>query len=197
MGSANPRKLASRINYLAQYGQWGSPPRGPAGALPGNNISYRREALLALDGDLEALLSADFNLHARLRSRGLALASEPRARVRHENEESVLDACRSGFAYGRVLATERARLAGWRRAHRLAYAGGILVGAPLLRLAGLLRASSRHPARLASVVAYAPVILLTYLGSALGESAGYLFGSGSARERVTYWEIDAPRADRP
>jgi hypothetical protein len=195
IGSANPRNLSSRINHLAAYGQWISPRRGPAVALPGNNVSYRRERLLELNSDLAAMLNADFNIHAVLRRRGLALASEPDARVRHENEESMLNAYRGTFAYSRLLATERARLADWRRPRRLVRAAGVLVGAPLVRLGGLARANSRHPRRLARIFVYLPAILSTYLASALGESAGYLFGPGSAPDRIMYWEVDAPRAD--
>jgi glycosyltransferase involved in cell wall biosynthesis len=195
IGSANPRNLFSRINHLAAYGQWISPRRGPTVALPGNNVSYRRERLLELNSDLAAMLNADFNIHAVLRGRGLALASEPDARVRHENEESLLDAYRGTFAYSRLLATERARLAGWRRTRRFVRAVVVLVGAPLVRLAGLVRASSRHPRRLARIALYLPAILSTYLASALGESAGYLLGPGTAQERMMHWEVDAPRAD--
>jgi hypothetical protein len=193
--SANPGRLSSRINYVAHYGQWLSPKRGSTATLPGNNVSYRRQALLAFGGELEAMLTADFNVHAAMRSRGLALASEPRARVRHENEESIMDSCRAQFAYSRLLATERACLRGWRLPRRLLHAVGILAGAPLLRIAGLISANARRPRMLLRVIVYLPGIIASYLGGALGESAGYLFGPGSARERLMYWEVDAPRAD--
>lgn len=194
VGCANPGRLSSRINYLAHYGQWASPKPGPMSALPGNNVSYRRQALLDLGPELDSILGADFNVHAQLRRRGVALASEPQARVRHENEESISDACRSQFAYCRVLATERARLRGWRLPRRLAHAASILVAAPLLRYTGLLSASVRDPGRLARAIVFMPGIFTSYLAGALGESTGYLFGSGSAVERLRYWEVDAPRA---
>jgi hypothetical protein len=195
--NANPGRLSSRINYVAHYGQWLSPKRGPTATLPGNNVSYRRQVLLALGGELDAMLTADFNIHAAMLGRGLALASEPRARVRHENEESIADACRAQFAYSRLLATERARLGAWGRSRRFVHGVGILAGAPLLRIAGLISASARHPRTLLRVFVYLPGIIASYLGGALGESAGYLFGPGSARERLMYWEVDAPRADEP
>jgi glycosyltransferase involved in cell wall biosynthesis len=195
--SANPRRLGSRINHLAHYGQWLSPRRGRTATLAGNNVSYRRAALLGLDSDLGAMLGADYNVHASFRRRGLVLASEPAARVRHENEETVLSACRSGFVYSRQLAHERARLERWGRTQRFGRAAGILVGGPLARLAGLVQASVRHPGRLGRVVIYLPAILAAYMSSAMGESIGYLLGSGSATERLMYWEVDAPRADGP
>jgi hypothetical protein len=195
--NANPDGLGSRINHFAHYGQWQSPARGRAETLPGNNVSYRREALLALGPELDAMLTADFNVHASMRRRGLALALEPAARVRHENERSIRDSCRSQFVYSRLLAAERARLGGWRRPRRLLHAAAILPGAPLLRFGRLASASSRHPRSLARVIVYLPGILASYLSGALGESAGYLFGSGSARERLMFWEVDAPRVDEP
>jgi hypothetical protein len=195
VGSANPRTLGSRINHLAQYGQWLSPRPGRAATLAGNNVSYRRAALFELNADLDAMLGADYNIHASLRRRRLVLASEPEARVRHENEESVLSACRSGFVYSRQLGHERALVERWRRSQRFGRAAGILVGGPLTRLAGLVRASVRHPGRLGRIVIYLPGILAAYMSSAIGESVGYLLGPGSATERLMYWEVDAPRAD--
>jgi hypothetical protein len=196
VGNANPRARGSRITHLAHYGEWEFPAPGRVSSLPGNNVSYRREVLLGVGSDLDAMLMADYNLHNRLRREGLPLAAEPAARVRHENE-GVLDGCRSAVAYSRVLAVERARLEGWRLGRRLTHAVMILLSGPLLRLARLLRATRRRPRKLGLVVLYSPAILAQYLASSFGESLGCLFGPGRGVARLMYWEVDAPRAREP
>jgi hypothetical protein len=197
LANANPETRISRITHLANYGQWESPLPGRTAALPGNNVSYRREVLLDLGPDLATMLMADHNLHARLRRRGLAFATAPGARVRHENPVTLTDACRGSACLSRVLAAERARFEGWGTGHRLARAVMIVGSAPLVRLAGLLGATRRRPRRLLRVAVYLPAILAEYLSSALGESLGYLVGSGRGAARVMYWEVDAPRAAEP
>jgi GT2 family glycosyltransferase len=190
-GNANPG-LKSEIVQLANYGEWAAPARGPAGSLPGNNIAYRRERLIALEPRLDELLDADYNLQAQLRRQGHALAIEPGARVLHENEESLRRACQSAFSYSRRLAVLRAQDEGWPRAQRSLRALTIVATSPAARLAGLL--GSRHGIRgLLRLGPYLPGILALYLSSAIGESVGYLSGSGPSPERLLYWEVEAPR----
>jgi Glycosyltransferase like family 2 len=191
--NANPETRSSRIAHLAHYGEWESPQRGAATALPANNVSYRREVLLELGADLPAMLMADFNLHAELRRRGQALATEPAARARHENTVGLLEGCRGSLVYSRVVAAERARLAGWAGPRRLLRAVAALGLSPLARLGGLIAATRRRPARLLAVLAYLPAILAVYLSSALGESIGYARGVGPAAAGLMELEVEAPR----
>lgn len=195
--NANPRSRNSRIAMLATYGEWVAPRGGGVTALPGNNVAYRREVLLAEGADLPAMLEADFNLHARLRRRGFTLSVESQARVAHENDESFLNALRSSFAYSRILATRRAAFEGWTRRRRLSYALGIIAGAPLVRLLGAVGGTWRRPKELGRLVVYSPAILGIYLTSAIGETFGYVCGAGNAAAQMAHWEVDAPRAPEP
>jgi hypothetical protein len=196
IANANPGSRCSRIIHLATYGEWQSPPRGETSALPGGNVSYRREALLDFGDQLPAMLQADFNIHARMRQRGLVLAIEPTARAQHESGESLVDAMRASFVYSRVLAANRAHLGGWTSRRRLSWAAGNLWGAPLARLAGLVRGLRRQPDELARVVVYLPAIAAILLCGAVGEMLGFLLGGGRCPDRLMYWEVDAPRARR-
>jgi glycosyl transferase family 2 len=193
ISNADRRALRSRIIHLATYGQWQAPARGPTNALPGGNVAYRRQALLDLGEDLPAMLQTDFNIHARLRARGLTLAIEPNARVEHVSGESLVDALRASFVYSRVLAANRARFGRWSSMRRIAWAIGNLGGAPVTRLVGLIRGLRRSPSELARVAAYLPAILTIYVVGAAGETVGYLVGEGRGAQALLYWEIDAPR----
>ena len=196
IANANPRNRRSRIIHLATYGEWQSPLSGETSALPGGNVSYRREALLDFSDDLPAMLQADFNIHARMRRRGLVLAVEPTARAEHESGESLVHAMRASFVYSRVLAADRARLGGWTLTRRLSWAAGNLWGAPLVRLAGLVRGLRRQPGELARVAVYLPAIAAILLCGAVGEMLGFLLGEGRCADRLMYWEVDSPRARR-
>lgn len=191
--NANSRTLVARIAFLAHYGQWADPVRGPVTHLPGNNVSYRRAALLELADRIGAMPEADFNVHAQLRRRGLALGVEPAARVAHEHEERIVQLLCGSHYYSRILAAERARIEGWTPVRRALRAAWVIGAAPAARLAGLLGAA-RDRRIVVRAVVLLPGIVLVYLAGALGESAGYLLGEGGARARFVYYESEAARA---
>jgi hypothetical protein len=196
IGNANPDRLWARVTYLAEYGEWESPRAGPTVSLPCNNVSYRRDRLLAFDQDLEALMVADYIVHGCLRRDGHTLAIEPAARARHENFERLTDTMKVGFSYSRLLAAERAHVEGWSMGTRLRRSVTILASAPLARMGRLARATARYPRRLFRLFLYSPAVMAVYLVSAMGESVGYLFGRGEDRGRILYWEVDADRRAR-
>ena len=193
IGNANPQRYRGRATYWAEYGEWEFPRPGPTQSLPANNVSYRRDLLLGFGRDLETMLVADYNVHAWLRRNGYALALEPGARARHQNFERFSDAVRVAFAYSRGLATERARIERWGRRRRLRRALTILASSPLARLGRLVGVTARRPSRLLRLALHLPGILSMYLASALGESAGYVFGHGADPGAVLHWEVDVER----
>ena len=193
ISNANPGRGASGLVHLATYGQWQSPRRGSTTTLPGGNVAYRRELLLALGERLPAMLQADFNLHSWLRKNQLVMGIEPHARIQHESDASLRNALRSSFVYSRVLAADRARLGGWTPGRRRAWAAGNLGAAPLLRLVRLVKGVRADLRELGSVAVSLPGILAILLVSAAGEALGYLAGEGDAIEQLTYWEVHAPR----
>jgi hypothetical protein len=194
ISNANPDSRVGRIVHLATYGEWAAPAGGPVTALPGGNVSYRRDVLVSLGSELAELLTADFNLHDRLRARQLTLVVQPAAQVRHESEERYLNALRSSFVYSRALAAKRASLDRWSARTRALVAAKDLLGAPVARLVRLLQARPRSSPADRGLAALLPAIVLLLVVSAVGEAVGYLLGEGASAARLLYYEVDAPRS---
>ena len=193
--NTNPRTYLSRSCMVNDYGRWMVPAwRGEASFLPGHNVSYKRNALLAFGAELPNLLTPDFLLHRALLAKGQRLYLEANAIVGHENFTRIGDAIGAHFTYLRMLAGVRARVGGWSLVRRLIYAVGVLPGAPLInwwRLYGGLRGRAPLvPVFLAAL----PVCVPLSMCAAVGESLGYLFGEGSAGRDMSYWESTAVRS---
>jgi glycosyl transferase family 2 len=191
---ANPRRWRSRATLIAEYGFWVQPVNGGrAGMLPGNNISYKRELLVALGDDLDAVLDVDDNLHRRFAAQGLESAIASRARVAHQELAGIVPTAKANYDYGRVLAAARCKDEAWGVLRRLLYAAAAPLGAPAIRavrLAGSLRRRRRLWAR---AVAAIPVLVPIWGANALGQSVGTLFGTGGAPRRLVDWELSAER----
>jgi hypothetical protein len=174
---------ANRGAYLFEYGAFAPPMRaGPTeGDLPGNNVAYRRSALVE---DCADLLVAGFwkpFFHARLRALGRTFHVVPTMRVRHETHHRLLPFCRSRHHYGRCFGAMRLRRCspGRRWVYRLGAPAviGILV---LKQLARALR----HPGRRRLLPRAALPLLAICASWGSGEWAGYWFGAGRSCEQV-------------
>ena len=193
--NSNPRTYLSRSCMVNDYGRWMTPARGGETTfLPGHNVSYKRDALLAFGAELPNLLTPDFLMHRALLAKGERLYLEANAIVGHENFTRIGDAIGAHFTYLRMLAGVRARVGQWSIARRMMYAVGVLPGGPLInwwRLYGGLRGrGSLVPLFLAAL----PVCVPLSICAAVGESLGYLFGEGSAGRDMSYWESTAARS---
>jgi hypothetical protein len=190
--NANPTSYASRALMMATYGPWQHPARrGPMRRLPGNNVAYRRAALLALGEELDALLAIDFNVQEAVRRSGGGLFLEAHALAAHENFTRFTDFLGAGRAYCHLLAAQRSR--SWSRPRRLAYALAVPVAAPMLRL-GRLAAGLRGRRALWPTFAMSlPLIILAYVSDAAAEAFGYAFGTRDAEAAFVAWEVMAPR----
>lgn len=191
MVNANPKLAASWANFVIEYGPWAgwSEARSPE-HLPGNNGSYRREALLSFETSLEAMLDAESLLHWELKRRGERLRHEPRAKVFHVNITAFQPFWKVHYYYSRMFASARA--AAWPIWKRLLYAGG---GAliPIIRLKRhwpdirrVTPASSRTPT-------FWVLLALGLVSAAAGEVVGYFAGAGRSRERIYWLEFHRPR----
>ncbi len=192
--NANPESYISRVAILARYGLYVHPARGGrARHLSGNNISYKREVLLALGDRLEPLLDIDFNLHQELIRVGLPLFVEARALAAHQNYTRLSGECRAGRPYCRLLAARRAHAAAWGRPRQIVYGLLTPLGAPAVRFARLAYSLvGRHSLWSQFTVGF-PAIVIMYLSDAVGESLGYLLGAGNAEREVVRYELETER----
>jgi hypothetical protein len=176
---------------FAEYGRWVVPAAGGRwSALPGNNVSYRRDALLELAGRGAGALAVDFTLHAELLRRGSFLVA-PGAVVRHEGFPRLTDTMRANHEYGRVLAAARVARGSWSPARRALYAAGSPV-VPLLNAVRLAR-TLRGRGLWSSALRSAPTCLAIWMAAASGELVGYVTRSGAEGERLLRWEVDVDR----
>lgn len=191
--NANPETFWSRVAHIADYGPWAHPaPHGPLRLLPGNNVAYKREALLSLGGRLDDLLVVDFNVQDELRSQGRETYSESRALVAHENFTRVTELLAANYAYCRLMAINRA--SGWSPWRRMAYAALVPVAVPPMKLARLLRSLRGRRQLWGSVAVTLPFLVATFTWSSVGEALGYLGGDRSRAESAfAHWELDRPR----
>jgi hypothetical protein len=191
--NANPGTWLSRASMVADYGVFMSPPRGEAEFLSGNNVSYKRDALLALGDRLDGLLIVDYNAHVALRERGERLFVEPRALAAHENYSRVGDLASANRSYCRAMAANRA--VGWSLRRRLFYSALAPVAAPAIKAARLVRSVAARPRLALRTLAALPVIAVAYAWGAAGESRGYLDRSAQAAEAdFLVWELATERA---
>ena len=195
MRNANPASLASWAGFLMGYGPWLAPGLSrERDHLPGHNTSYKREALLQLNGDLAALMEAETLLQWRLRAEGHRLYQESRACVAHTNFERWRTLLYVSFHAGRVFAATRSL--DWSLARRWAFA----LATPLVPAVRLLRhlgqaASAGLPKGLIARVA--PALVLSLLVDAAGQCLGCLAGAGNSRRTLVDWEFYRNEPRRP
>jgi hypothetical protein len=192
--NANPQSYVSRSAMLADYGLWLVPvARGRVQFLPGNNVSYKREAFLALGDRLDAALATDFVAHEAFRTDGLPMFVEPAAQAAHLNFTTVWETGLTNYVWCRAMAAQRARTAGWSMPRRAAHAAVTPATAPVYRIARLARTLGARRRLWRPFAAGFPVILVVSVCAAFGEAAGYLLGAGSAEAQLKRWELDVER----
>lgn len=192
--NANPGTWVSRSCMMADYALWSAPhPDREMKLLPGNNVAYRRDVLLPYGDRLAALLSPDFVLHERLRKDGHRLFVAGSAVASHQNPEEMNFLLAANHTYCRLLAHHRAQAQGWGPARRWIYTLGTPLGAPAIKLLRCFVTLAPRPSLLPGFLAALPVIAITFLWSAVGESLGYSFGPGLAKEEFEDYELNRAR----
>jgi hypothetical protein len=192
--NANPDSWASRSAMFADYGIFAHPhPGGESAQISGNNVAYRRDALLPLGDRLGNLLVVDFNLHEALRARGGRLFIASGAVTAHENYVTIHELSQANRSYCRVMAGIRARR--WSPARRWFYALTTPLGAPAIKLARVVRSVVARPHLLPQLLSSAPVVAICFAWAAAGEARGYLDRDTRAADRdFRLWELDTVRA---
>lgn len=164
--------------YLFEYGAFNPPfAAGDApGDLPGNNVAYRRGALV---DDCADLLEAEGFykplFHARIRETGGRLVLRPALRVRHLTQHRLLPFGVRRFHHGRCFGATRLRRAS--PARRLLYRVMAPAVIPLL-VARHLRRAWRHPSNRALLARGGLALCAVCVSWGLGEFIGCWFGAG-------------------
>jgi len=167
--------------FLADYARYVGPvPEGDHADLPGNNIAYRREALLEHAGVL-AEGKWESWVNGALAESGHRLVSTNRMVVSHCKGFTLGEFLNLRWHFGRSYAGMRLdRLSPARRFVHI-------VGSAALPAILTLRATRTLAQRRVSRITLArswPLIALVMAVGAAGECVGYLFGPGRSLERV-------------
>lgn len=174
-------RLVDWAVFFCEYGNFLSPaPRGVVRDLPGPNVSYKRDALLALpaaSGD-EFWETA---VHGQFEARGCLLWSDPAVRMLHKKHFTLTSFLAERFHYSRAFAGRRN--AGLGPARRLAY----LLLAPLLpplllrRLGRRVLDRRRYRGLFLRALPHLALFTLVWAG---GEIVGYALGPGESALRL-------------
>jgi hypothetical protein len=188
LGNANPTGALSWSIFLQDYGHWFRPERrGETAWVSPYNCSFKRELLLALGPELDALLEPTAGLAGRLRAGGHRFLVEPAARIDHLNVDRPLAWLRERYLHGRLVGS---RATGWGPGRRLVYALGspLVPGLIVVRSRSAIgRANGLLPRGTVAALALAAAV------SALGELRSYALGPGDAAEQMLGYEIQKTR----
>ena len=191
----HPESYLSRATLASKYGCWLHPTTSrPAHVLPCGNVAYKRDVLLSLGEELDNLLTPDFVVHERFNQLGLGMYVESRAIVAHNSLVKLSELIASSFLFCRVLASKRAETQGWNRAKRIGYGLATPIVSPAVAVWRLFASHSDTPSDWTTLFLYLPVVVAKGVASALGESVGYLVGSGSSEIQFIKWELHVERS---
>jgi hypothetical protein len=187
--NGNPDSLVSWADLFIGYGPWLDPvPPIAFEFLPGHNTSYKREALLAYGDNLEKMLEAETVLHWDMRSRGLEIRIAPEAKIGHVNFARLATWIPVQFHGGRVFGASRAGNERWSIGRRAMYAAGAPL-IPLVRLARIVRDVRQRTSLRGLLVRSFPLLVFGLGLDALGQMAGYAFGSGTSLVKLPKYEF--------
>lgn len=167
--------------FLADYARYVGPvPEGEHADLPGNNIAYRREALLK---HAAALAEGKWEswVNDALAADGHRLVSTNRMVVSHCKGFTLGEFLNLRWHFGRSYAGMR--LGHLSPAGRIVHVVGSVALPGVLTLRATRTLAKRHVSR-ATLAKSWPLIALVMAVGAAGEFAGYLLGPGRSLERV-------------
>lgn len=167
--------------FLADYARYIGPvAEGDHADLPGNNIAYRREALLA---HADALADGKWEswVNERLAAEGKRLVSTNRMVVKHCKRFKLAEFLRLRWHFGRSYAGMRISSLG--PVKRAVYGAGSTI-LPVLLTIRATRMISGRDVPLGRLAKSWPLIALVMTVGAAGECVGYLFGPGRSLEQV-------------
>lgn len=166
-----PATIGDWALYFARYAAF-MPPASPRddAEVPGDNGSWKREAIAA---DLDDIARAGFwevQVNARLRARGRRLVMRDEVTVWHTHSFGIGAFCRQRWEHGRLHGRSRAASG---TSAAVACAAPLAWGSMLLRVSLRTLGHGRHRAKFATAL---PVIALFYACWVGGEAVGLMQG---------------------
>ena len=163
--------------YFCEYGRFMLPfAARESPVLPGNNVSYKREAL-AMDGLFEADGFYDVFVHNAWWAKGLPMLMTPALLVTNRNSWPLTSVSMTPFHHGRGFAARRVAGQSWARRAVLAVFAPFL---PLLQTYRIIRVIVGRGRLLGRLVVAVPWVVVFSTSWALGEVFGYLLGAGKS-----------------
>ena len=163
--------------YFCEYARFMNPFSGEVGALPGNNVSYKRAALSAWleSGDHDGFY--EVFIHSEWQYAGQTLLADSTMVVHNDNRWSLPNVTRIPYHHGRAFAGMR--LTGRPFYLRILYAAAVPLLPPLqiIRIIKELATRRRHLLRLLQALPWIAAFTTSW---AIGEFTGYLFGPGNS-----------------
>jgi hypothetical protein len=157
------------------HGGWAAPAAaGVVEAVAGDNSSYRRDAILAIGGELEKLLASGTILHWELGASGHSVFLEPAAKAAHLTPSRLASFLGSRFHNGRAFAGLWSRRWPWPKRLYFAALAPWMAVRRALWVAGLARQRGQP------LLALAPLLLLAIVASAAGYFLGFTIGAGAS-----------------
>lgn len=176
------RRLVDWAAYICEYGKFMLPfPPGPAPDLPGPNVSYKREVLEEVCGDLLDQGVWENLLHERLLSKGMELWVEPSIVVYHAKTFGFWEFLAQRYHFGRSFGAGRVARA------PLSTRAFFVVISPLLPPLFLWRYARAFIGKrrfIGEFIRTLPLLVLFAAAWSVGEFLGYTFGDGGSSLRV-------------
>ncbi len=167
--------------YFCEYGEFMYPLRtGAVDALPGNNISFKRSALLVGNEYVKDKFWKTFWCQ-KLRAEGIELISEPSMLIYYTKNFCLVSFLIRRFQHGRCFAGMRANE--FTIIKRAIYLGGS-VFLPFVFLYRITSTVVGKKRRLKEFLLSFPIIVLAIIFWSLGEAIGFLAGTGKSCEYI-------------
>lgn len=175
------RKAIDWAAYFCEYGEFMHPLRaGSVDALPGNNISFKRSALLIGNEYVKNKFWKTFWCQ-KLRAEGIELISEPSMLVYYTKNFHLASFLTRRFHHGRCFAGMRA--IEFTIIKRVLYLGGSVL-LPFIFLYRVISTVVGKKRRLKELLLSFPLIVLAIIFWSLGETCGFLAGTGKSCEYI-------------
>ncbi|HYN05835.1 MAG TPA: glycosyltransferase [Vicinamibacterales bacterium] len=167
--------------YFCDYGRFMLPlAAGPAVALAGNNMSYKRDALMRLPSALTYELLEVF-VHEAWQRDGTPMRTDPAVVVTNAHSWTLADVTRIPYHHARAFAGRRLSHASpWRRR----VMGVAALAFPVLKVLRVVREVALRRRRFVALCRALPWVVVLAVSWSIGESVGYLSGPG---ESASQW----------